>query len=245
MGRKVIVCVMTICLLGISSVQASEGWIYNAGRIAYYSTALESETDGFYTWTGETWNGRVHGYGIQTFYSDDGQECGYYEGYMDDGYREGYGRFSWAGISYKGGWHLSRYHGKGYLKSASSQYLGNFVNGEKEGRGVLIGDGVVMTGQFVNDRFNEYQELSQGYFIIGLCTRNKEAAVQEATENRKIGHHPMVVYSSDWSNLAPGWYMVVYGDLANEDELNLLDGFKFYGGFDYYIKYSGDRKPSI
>lgn len=240
MKQKVLMLIAFLLLLTTGPALASEGWIYSTDGAAYYSTVYSSESNRTFTWTGDVLNGKVHGVGIQTFYND-GKIVGSYEGSMNSGYREGYGKFSWAGFSYEGEWHQSAFNGKGLMITASSKYLGEFLSGKKSGRGIHLGDGTLQVGQFFNGRFIEPQDLTAGYFIIGLCTHNKEAALQQATLHRALGYHPIVTNSSEWENLSPGWYIVVYGVLENEEEIQMLKN-SFDCPFEYDIKYSGKHR---
>lgn len=187
MRIKIMLCLVFVLFLTTSCAIASEGWIYSTEGAAYYSTAYNFESGKAFTWSGDVLNGRVHGNGIQTFHFNNGPKNASYEGTMVEGYREGHGKFNWVGFVYEGEWLSSNYHGKGLMTTASYQYLGEFVNGKKNGRGVWRGDGFVSVGQFINNKFIESQDLNPGYFIIGMCTHNREEAMQEAEKHRKLG----------------------------------------------------------
>lgn len=233
--RVILVAVFLFCF-SVSVCFAGEGWIYSNQSLAYYSTVNQSEHSGF-SWSGGSLNGRLHGYGVQRF-----SGSAYYEGDMNNGYREGDGTLNWGGFRYSGSWSQSRYHGTGQLITASNSYTGDFVNGKKHGYGTLTGDGTLEAGQFSYDRFIDNDQLELGYFVIGLCTRDYYTAEREAQKHKSLGLHPIVANSSNWSNLAPGWFMVVYGVLHSQEEVRALDGFKLVNGISYYIKYSGNRK---
>lgn len=128
------------------------------------------------------------------------------------------------------------------MTTASNRYVGIFEDGKKNGRGILQGDGAVLAGEFSNDRFIESSDLSPGYFLIGLCTHDRDLAFQTAEKHRSYGHRPIVAYSSDWSNLSSGWYILVYAVLADKEEARVLDGFKLAGVPNAYIKYSGEHR---
>lgn len=233
--RIVIVTLLILCF-SVSVGLASEGWIYSNQSVAYYSTVNESEHSGF-SWSGGTSEGRLHGYGIQKF-----SAWGSYEGEMKRGFREGYGTLNWGGFRYSGNWSQSLFHGFGHLTTASYRYVGEFVKGKKHGYGTLLGDGTLAAGRFSCDTFVDNRQVEPGYFVIGLCTRDYYTAEREAQNHSSLGLQPIVENSSNWSNLSPGWYMVVYGVLHTQEEVEAMEAFKLANGISYYIKYSGNRQ---
>ena len=81
-----------------------------------------------------------------------------------------------------------------------------------------------------------------GYFVIGLSSREQADAVREMERRNQAGHHTHVAYSSEWSDLSPGFYVVVYGVFdamadatAAANELKSRD-------VQVYVKYSGSSK---
>ncbi|EGO62779.1 hypothetical protein ALO_16402 [Acetonema longum DSM 6540] len=185
--------------------------------------------------------GKLHGYGMQQFYTPSGMKLGKYEGHMNYGFRQGFGILGWGGYEYAGEWKESLYHGQGIERTAANAYKGEFRNGEKNGYGILLGDGTVHTGTFIDGKLINASELKEGYFIIGLCSKSYDEAAAEADKSRALGFTPAVSYSSQWSNLTPGYYMVVYGVLPTMEDIQFLDNFKVHGNISYYIKYSGKQ----
>lgn len=215
---------------------AWQGWIYSMQGAAYYSISDSENTP--FSWSGGVLGQKVHGYGVQQFYAKDGRKLGRYEGNMIEGYRQGHGVLSWNAYQYNGEWYQSSYNGKGHLRTAATQHLGIFKNGKAHGRGVRVSDGFLETGDFENDRFLG-TVANPGYFVIGFCSTDREQVIAEAEKHRQLGLKPIVIYSSEWDNLAPGVYVVVYGVLSDHEEIRLLGGFSFFMEIPYYIKYSG------
>lgn len=239
MNKKKLTIVGFICILYMAmagTCLAFEGWVYSNEGVAYYATS-ESERNTF-TWSGEISDGKVHGYGIQQFWAINGSKLGYYEGEMVRGFRQGYGIVSWGGYRFEGMWDSSRYQGKGKLIKGSSYYEGDFKYGRYDGIGVLITDGYLQTGTFSNGGYQGLA-LMPGYFVIGLCSQDRQEAEAEASRHRALGHAAIVTYSSRWTNLAAGLYIVVYGVLNTEEQVRLLDNFKFAHLIKFYIKHSG------
>jgi hypothetical protein len=241
---RTLIFILLISVMPSSIGYCTEGWISSRdGSSVYYTTAAESEQQ--YSWSGDVVEGKVHGYGVQRFYSGSGDTApGIYTGTMENGYREGYGTFSWNAFQYTGDWHHSSFQGKGTLITASWQYYGEFLEGKRHGQGTWINaEGVLVAGRYSAGNYVDNEELPPGYFVIVLCTREQQEAMREAEEHRRLGLRPVVIDSSKWSNLAPGWYMVVYGVLQSDKEVEMLKDFKLGGQSDikYYIKYSGKQ----
>ena len=81
-----------------------------------------------------------------------------------------------------------------------------------------------------------------GYMVIGLSASEQADAMREMERRNQAGHQTRVAYSSEWSDLSPGYYMVVYGTFdtmaeatAAADELKSRD-------IQAYVKYSGAPK---
>jgi hypothetical protein len=78
-----------------------------------------------------------------------------------------------------------------------------------------------------------------GYFVIGLSSREQADAVQEMERRNQAGHQTHVAYSSEWSDLSPGFYVVVYGVFdAMADATAAANELKSRG-VQVYVKYSG------
>ena len=81
-----------------------------------------------------------------------------------------------------------------------------------------------------------------GYYVIGTCSKDKNAILTESEQLNKEGYLTIVGYSSNWSNFRPGFYMVVYGiyDSINEakNKKMELDKNKIFD----YIKHSGKKQ---
>jgi hypothetical protein len=85
---------------------------------------------------------------------------------------------------------------------------------------------------------------ADGYFVIGFSTRDRLAAVAESgRRNEANGFQSQVLFSSEWTNLTPGLYIVVYGSYPTKSKANtvLIEIRKRIP--DAYIKPSGARRP--
>ncbi len=89
----------------------------------------------------------------------------------------------------------------------------------------------------------ESSPYSEGFFVIGYSTRNHEAATAESRHrNESNGFRSQVLFSSDWSNLAPGLYIVVYGSYPTASEANaVLPEIQSHVP-DAYVKPSGAKR---
>lgn len=236
MLMRVLISGVLLFFCSTVSCFAWEGWVYNAEGLSFYSASIAERTN--FTWDGGTVDGKPDGSGLQQFFARDGRKLGSYQGNMAKGYREGRGKLQWDDYQYDGFWHLGYFHGHGRLTWGTSLYVGEFSNGWEHGHGVRVTDGSLETGSFEKGKFMGLA-LHEGYFVIGLCSKDRKEAEGEATKQQQMGLHPLVIYSSEWSNLEPDLYAVIYGILESEEEVRLLDGFNFVGQIPYYIKYSG------
>lgn len=92
-----------------------------------------------------------------------------------------------------------------------------------------------------SEKLRVREQSNAGWFVIGFGDHNQSRALKESTYQKSRGLENQVLYSSDWSNLSPGWYIVVYGSYGSQSEANskkvALDAF----GIKTYVKYSGVR----
>jgi len=93
-----------------------------------------------------------------------------------------------------------------------------------------------------SDPAPELSKNKPGYFVIGLSSREQADAIQEMERRNQTGHQTHVTYSSQWSDLSPGYYVLVYGVFdtiaeatAAANELKSRDA-------QVYVKYSGSLK---
>jgi hypothetical protein len=103
---------------------------------------------------------------------------------------------------------------------------------------------IIRTEYFERDSsFPENEENSNvGYLVIGLCSHDSQEVKTESDLRNKNGFQTNMINSSDWSNLAPGWYALIYGKYNNvEDAKNAATEIKSTG-IDVYVKYSGTHK---
>jgi hypothetical protein len=86
---------------------------------------------------------------------------------------------------------------------------------------------------------SELTQESEGYYVIGLASRNRSDAVGESQQRNQIGFQTHVAYSSDWSGFAPGWYIVVYGIHSNKTDAMAARTGVQARGVQAYVKHSG------
>jgi hypothetical protein len=99
-----------------------------------------------------TYNGLFHGKGRMTHTNGD-----IYQGEWKEGKACGKGVFiDQAGSMYEGEWKNDAYHGKGTEQWNYNQivYTGDFVDGQKTGKGKFEFDGNVYQGDFVDGKFH-------------------------------------------------------------------------------------------
>jgi serine/threonine protein kinase len=82
---------------------------------------------------------------------------------------------------------------------------------------------------------------SEGYYVIGYSSPRARDAETEARRQNQQGYKTTVVNSSDWSNLAAGYYIVVYGIYPNEAEATAVAREIGATGRSVYVKKSGKR----
>lgn len=83
------------------------------------------------------------------------------------------------------------------------------------------------------------EDAGAGYLVIGLCSQDSEDISHESDLRNKSGFKTYMINSSDWSNLAPGWYALVYGKYSSEEEANSAANDIKSRGIDVYVKHSG------
>lgn len=101
---------------------------------------------------GQTKKGLFHGKGRMTHSNGD-----IYQGEWKDGKASGQGVFiDQQGSMYEGQWKNDQYHGKGTEQWNYNQivYTGDFVDGQKTGKGKFEFDGNVYEGDFVDGKFH-------------------------------------------------------------------------------------------
>ena len=81
--------------------------------------------------------------------------------------------------------------------------------------------------------------LNKGFFVIGFADQDKNKVINESTRQKESGFENQVTYSSDWSELEPGWYIVVYGFYETRSEAEIRQEFLERKKINTYIKYSG------
>ncbi|MFX4261221.1 hypothetical protein ACOBQJ_03355 [Pelotomaculum propionicicum] len=86
------------------------------------------------------------------------------------------------------------------------------------------------------------EDTNVGYLVIGICSQDSQDVLRELELRNQSGFKTYMIYSSDWSNLAPGWYALIYGKYNNaEDANNAANNIKSRG-IDVYVKHSGRHK---
>ncbi len=98
------------------------------------------------------------------------------------------------------------------------------------------------TRQPAEDSSAQSSKNTSGYFVIGLSSRQESEATQEAERRRKAGYQTQVVHSSEWSDLSPGWYIVVYDVFGSMAEATAKAREFQSRGINVYAKYSGTAK---
>jgi hypothetical protein len=98
------------------------------------------------------------------------------------------------------------------------------------------------TRQPPSDLSRQPPEVRPGYFVIGHSAPEQADAVREVERLNRAGRRTHVAYSSEWSGLSPGLYLVVYGvydtmaeAAAAAEDLKSRD-------VRVYVKYSGAPK---
>ena len=81
-----------------------------------------------------------------------------------------------------------------------------------------------------------------GYFVIGLSSHEQADAMQEMERRNQTGHQTHVTYSSDWSDLSPGFYVVVYGVFDTMTEATAAANELKSRNVQVYVKYAGSPK---
>lgn len=92
--------------------------------------------------------------------------------------------------------------------------------------------------QLIYNTKNDYP----GYLVIGTCSHDQQAVLKEMEQRNRSGFQTYVIYSSDWSNLAPGWYALIYGNCKDVKTANAVANDVRSRGIDVYIKHSGQHK---
>lgn len=80
-----------------------------------------------------------------------------------------------------------------------------------------------------------------GYFVIGFGDHDQTRALNESLRQKKNGFENQIMYSSDWSGLSPGWYIVVYRVYENRSDAETLKKTLAGRNINTYVKYSGDK----
>jgi hypothetical protein len=75
--------------------------------------------------------------------------------------------------------------------------------------------------------------------VIGLSSREQADAMREMERRNQEGHRTRVAYSSEWSDLSPGYYMVVYGTFDTMAEATTAANELKSRNIQAYVKYSG------
>jgi hypothetical protein len=88
--------------------------------------------------------------------------------------------------------------------------------------------------------------VSEGYFVIGYAAQNRKAATAESIRrNATPGIVTQVVDSTEWDNLEPGLFIVVYGSYRSESAAEeALRGLRAQVP-DAYIKHSGQKASRV
>src|SRR5215204_269818 len=85
-------------------------------------------------------------------------------------------------------------------------------------------------------------EIKPGYLVIGLNSREQADAIREMERRNQAGHRTRVEYSSEWPDLSPGYYMVVYGTFDTMAEATAAADELKSRNIQAYVKYSGSPK---
>ncbi len=80
------------------------------------------------------------------------------------------------------------------------------------------------------------------YFVIGLSSREQADAIQEMERRNQTGYQTHVTYSSDWSDLSPGYYVVVYGVFDTMTKATTAANELKSREVQVYVKYAGSLK---
>ena len=81
-----------------------------------------------------------------------------------------------------------------------------------------------------------------GYLVIGLSSRKQATAIREMERRNRTGHQTYVTYSSQWSKLSPGYYVLVYGVFDTIAEATAAANELKSRDVQVYVKYSGSLK---
>ena len=200
---------------GNASATYSDGRKYVGEWVAgLFSGNGKFELNGGAIYQGNFDNGHASGQGQYTY--PDGSV---YEGNFRDDKQDGRGNLKLkTGESYEGEFHENVYHGIGKLVTATSTYEGSFVNGKREGQGVLVlsNNGRRFEGLFSDDGASGIGRvfLSQGNVFEGRwqngqyhgCGRlsypNGDVFVGSFDDGQRTGEG--IVYSKRGSQIQSG-----------------------------------------
>ena len=105
-----------------------------------------------------------NGYGVYVYGSETEWAGDKYEGDFVNGFREGFGTYSFkSGASYTGSWKAGTYDGVGtFVWPSGDRYIGEWKNGKQNGQGKYIyASGEVVTGTWLNGSFQgDYSDYS-------------------------------------------------------------------------------------
>jgi len=115
--------------------------------LLYDASPLDS---GIYN--GDLKHGRPHGHGSIIYFVDDIYDRANYTGGWINGTRHGTGRTLWSdGTLYQGQYKAGWEQGIGVLRQGSEQYEGEFQDGKKHGKGIIVRDnGQKFKGTWIN-----------------------------------------------------------------------------------------------
>ena len=83
--------------------------------------------------------------------------------------------------------------------------------------------------------------LNKGFFVIGFGDHDKNRAMAESSRQKANGFENQVTYSSEWTGLNSGWYIVVYDSFEERSEAETTKAWLERKSIHTYVKYSGDR----
>ena len=204
-------------------------WI-NIGKERQYLGQWKKETASTGTWDGlgtiKFSDGSIYrGVSRKGQFEGKGHMCysdgDIYHGEWSGGKANGKGTFiSQKGVLYEGSWKDDQYHGKGteWFSFKKGYYTGDFVDGQKTGKGKFSMDGVIYEGDFVEGQFH-----GNGVYIFG----DESGRVYEGEfyENQINGKGVM-----KWADGSEYVGAFVNGRMEGYGEWKTLDG-SYYKGF--------------
>jgi len=204
----------------VSFMSSTGSWfkVDNTNCVVWNSFPRQNET---VIWTGGTEDGKAHGYGELTWYTN-GYPTTKYVGYMERGMRDGQGTITKGELILEGEWEDGVLTSK-IMKDKwpdGTSYVGEHIKGVRNGKGkVTFADGSWYEGGFVNAKQHGFGEetMRDGGRYIGEYKNGK------FNGRGKYTYPSGDVLEGLWENsllLGTGTYTTVNGDMSKVTLIN-------------------------